>query len=85
MRLANLRVGQIELTPPRRTESKKVEARKKDKLGKQKLRENQGRPGAKDDSKARSTGGVPSAAPGTGKSDKAGSRRYFKLFYLRKA
>ena len=88
MRLANLRVGQVKLIPPMRTESKKVGSRKKDMLGKekqQKLRESQGRPGAKDDSEARSTGGVPSAAPGTDKSDKAGSRRYFKLFYVRKA
>ena len=85
MRLANLRVGQVELIPPMRTESKKVGSRKKDKLGKQKLRESQGRPGAKDDSEARSTGGVPSAAPGTDKSDKARSRGYFKRFYARKA
>ena len=85
MRLTNLRVGQVEFIPPIQTESKKVGSRKKDMLGKQKLRESQGKPGAKDDSEARSTGGVPSAAPGTGKSDKAGSRRYFKLFYVRKA
>ena len=50
-----------------------------------KIRESRGRPGAKEDSVARSTGGVPSAAPWTNKNDKAGQRRYFKLFYKGKA